>query len=123
MFLFKTDNLQSKEGSIMFENAWDALAEIVFKNAVDKGFWDNGRNDGEAIALIHSELSEALEALRSNDAPDRHLPHFKGVEVELADAVIRIMDYSKGKGYRVGAAIMAKIEYNQTRERLHGRQF
>jgi len=106
-----------------FARSWDEVAKQVHKNAVDKGFWDNPRNDGEAIALIHSELSEALEALRSNNAPDRHLRDFAGVEVELADAVIRIMDISEGRGWRVVEAILAKIDYNKGRDRLHGRQF
>jgi len=49
------------------------------------------RNVGEMIALMHSELSEALEAHRKN-LKDDHLPEFDGVDVELVDCIIRAMD-------------------------------
>ena len=91
--------------------------------AVDKGFWDVDRNDGELLALIHSEISEALEALRKNVAHDKHLPQYTGVEVELADAVIRIMDMAQRRGYNLADAIVDKIEFNKTREHKHGKKF
>src|SRR5271157_249593 len=50
-------------------------------------------NHGERFALIHSEISEAMESHRK-DLMDDKLPHRKGVEVELADALIRIFDYA-----------------------------
>lgn len=53
------------------------------------------RNKGELLMLVVSELSEGLEALRK-DLMDDHLPHRKGIEVELADAAIRLLDYSAG---------------------------
>ena len=56
------------------------------------------RNKGELIALMHSELSECLEAERGN-LMDSHLPHRKGAEVELADVLIRIFDYAGAFGY------------------------
>lgn len=72
------------------------------------------RNFGEMIALMHSELSEALEADRK-DLMDDKLPHRRGVEVELADAVIRIMDTAAGLGLDLGGAIAEKLNYNATR--------
>lgn len=51
------------------------------------------RNKGELLMLVVSEVSEAMEALRT-DAMDDKLPHRKGEEVELADAYIRIMDFA-----------------------------
>lgn len=72
------------------------------------------RNKGELLCLIHSEISEAMEGERK-DIMDDHLPHRKMAEVELADAVIRIMDYAGAYGYDIGGAIAEKLEYNRTR--------
>ena len=72
------------------------------------------RNKGEMIALIHSEVSEAMEGERK-DLMDDHLPNRKMVEVEMADAVIRIMDYCGRFNYDIGGAIVEKIEYNRNR--------
>lgn len=72
------------------------------------------RNFGEVIALMHSELSEALEGWRKN-LMDDHLPDRRMVEVELADAVIRIFDTAHAEGLDLGGAIKAKFAYNQTR--------
>lgn len=68
----------------------------------------------EKIALIHSEVSEALEGLRKDKA-DEHLPHRKSVEVELADAVIRIADLAGALGLDLGGAIAEKMAYNAQR--------
>lgn len=72
------------------------------------------RNKGEMIALIHSEISEALEGERKN-LMDDHLPNRSMPEVEMADAVIRIMDYCGRFGYDIGGAIIEKMEYNKNR--------
>lgn len=72
------------------------------------------RNKGEMIALMHSELSEALEAVRK-DLMDDKLPHRKGEEVEMADAVIRIMDYCAAHGLDLGGAMVEKLAYNAQR--------
>ena len=73
------------------------------------------RNFGELIALVHSELSEALEGLRKNLMDDKP-PHRRMVEVELADAVIRIFDICAGLGYDLEAAYQDKMRYNARRE-------
>ena len=84
-----------------------------FAVAVEKAY------NAQAIALMHSELSEALEADRK-DLMDDKLTHRKGLEVELADAVIRIMDFSQGKDLDVDGAVLEKLNYNKTRPYLHG---
>lgn len=73
------------------------------------------RNKGELLALIHSEISEALEGERK-DLMDYKLPHRKMAEVEMADALIRILDYCAGFGYDIQGAVDEKMAYNATRE-------
>lgn len=73
------------------------------------------RNKGELLCLIHSEISEALEGERKNLMDDK-LPHRKMAEVELADAIIRILDYAAGFGYDLQGAFTEKMAFNATRE-------
>ena len=109
-----------------FASIFNAQARAIHENAVKHGWWEGGpeaRNIGELIALVHSELSEALEAMRHGNPPDEHLPQFDNMTVELADAVIRIMDMASGLGLRLGEAIEAKHRYNIQREYKHGKKF
>jgi len=82
--------------------------------------WHDAQLNGEAVdvpkklCLIHSEISEAMEGDRK-DLMDDHLPHRKMVEVELADAMIRIADLAGALKLDIGAAIAEKMEYNESR--------
>jgi NTP pyrophosphatase (non-canonical NTP hydrolase) len=71
-------------------------------------------NVPEKLMLIVSEIAEAMEGHRKN-LMDPNLPTFKNVEVELADAVIRIFDLAGAKGYRIHDAIHEKLIYNASR--------
>jgi len=113
----------AKMASNRFAEYFTWIQMIVHHTAQEKGWWDEPRNDGEMIALMHSELSEALEALRHGNPPDDKVPEYNGVEAELADVIIRIMDYAENRGFNVADALIAKMEYNQGREYKHGKKF
>lgn len=73
------------------------------------------RNKGELLMLVVSEVAEAMEGERK-DLMDDKLPHRKMAEVELADALIRIFDYSAAFGYDLEGAFREKMAYNAVRE-------
>jgi NTP pyrophosphatase (non-canonical NTP hydrolase) len=92
---------------------------LCHKLAKTSGWWDNtDPTDKVLIAsklcLIHSEISEALEGVRK-DTKDSHLPHRLTVEVELADAMIRIFDLAGAMDLDLSGAILEKLAYNQER--------
>lgn len=104
----------SPRGTVSCAEAIDALSTICHARSVRNGWWEKPRNPGELIALVHSEMSEALEGVRK-DTQDDHCPEFKSVEVELADALHRIFDFARAGNLRIGAAFEAKCRYNDVR--------
>jgi hypothetical protein len=123
------DNTSSTEDVIIdghtiieceFMASFDMLALRQYAINQNHGFYAKPVEDGTRIALIHSELSEALEADRHGNPPDDHIPEFSGMEAELADAILRIMDFSVHRNLRVGQAVVAKLKYNATRPPMHG---
>ena len=89
------------------------LIKECHRIAKEKGWWNTQRNDGELIALMHSELSEALEAMRKHEAESE-------VAEELADCCIRIFDYCGAKNIDLEKVLLKKMEYNKTRPYRHG---
>ena len=124
------------------------LRDEIHQNAVEHGWWDEPRTFGEIIALCHSELSEALEEYRRGSEPraiyfrcaykseygcpftvcsPEKCSHYsaafskpEGVPIELADCVIRILDYCGREGIDIEEAVRLKMEYNRTRSYRHG---
>lgn len=94
----------------------DALGRAAHAASAKSGFWKNeaNKNIPTKLCLIHSEISEAMEGYRKNLMDDK-LPSRSSVEVELADAMIRIADLAHYLNLDLGAAIIEKMEYNSSR--------
>lgn len=102
------------------------LCHIINDWATKKGWneaTDSVEHKASQIALMHSELSECLEAIRAKAQPfmDDKVPELTGEAAELADVLIRIFHYCGKRGIDLGQAIQKKHEFNITRPYKHGK--
>jgi NTP pyrophosphatase (non-canonical NTP hydrolase) len=117
------------------EHCGNYLMNVCHEASASAGWWKNDKRDlrlvirdpandaerllagalvSQKLCLIHSEVSEAMEGHRKGLMDDK-LPHRSMVEVELADAVIRIADLAGALGLDMGGAIAEKMAFNAHR--------
>ncbi len=107
------------------DNGLDALASVIHETAISKGFWEGPINHdkiGNKLALVHSEVTEVLEAIRKNKGS-------KEIVEEMSDILIRLLDlysamYIAGfVKHSLDEELNLKMEKNILRQRLHGNLF
>lgn len=82
------------------------------------------KNTAQMLALVHSEVSEMLEAERSDPLPmSTKMPEFTEQEEEAADVLIRLLHFCKYRKLRLGEATLAKMEVNRLRPFKHGKRY
>ena len=110
---------------IVTEYGLDALAAVLHETAVEKGFWDGDYNHdkvGNKLALVHSEVTEVLEAIRKSHGSEK-------VVEEMADVIIRLLDvYAAMRNeeaviHSLDEILQKKMDINKDRQRLHGNLF
>lgn len=103
----------------------DALAAVLHETAIEKGFWEGPKNHdklGNKLALIHSEVTEVLEAIRKNKGSQQ-------IVEEMADVLIRLLDLYAAMmnggfiEHSLDEQLFKKMEINNGRQRLHGNLF
>jgi len=111
--------------SVLSDYGLDALAALLHETAKEKGFWEppySYDKIGNKLALVHSEVTEVLEAIRKNKGSEE-------IVEEIADILIRTLDiYAalRNKGevqHSLDEALESKMNKNKDRPRLHGNLF
>ena len=118
-------NSNHREISLVTDYGLDALAAVLHETAIEKGFWKGeiGYDKiGNKLALVHSEVTEVLEAIRKNKGSEE-------VVEEMADVIIRILDIyaamrnTEDLKHSLDEVLFAKMEKNKARPKLHGNLF
>lgn len=125
--LITTSSLQtsSKDLELVTDYGLDVLSALLHETAIEKGFWDKPKNFdvfGNKLALIHSEVTEVLEAVRKNKGSEE-------IVEEMVDILIRTLDlYASMRNggfveHSLDEVLFKKMEINKERPRLHGNLF
>ena len=111
--------------NVLTEYGLDALAAMLHETAKEKGFWDGEYSHdkvGNKLALVHSEVTEVLEAIRKSKGSEN-------IVEEMADVIIRLLDvYAAMRNeeqilHSLDDILEAKVNKNKERPRLHGNLF
>jgi len=115
----------SKEVELVTDYGLDVLSAILHETAIEKGFWNNPKNFdvfGNKLALVHSEVTEVLEAIRKNKGSEE-------IVEEMVDILIRTLDlYASMRNagfvsHSLDEILFKKMEINKARPALHGNLF
>ena len=122
-----TSSLQtsSKTQELVTDYGLDVLAALLHETAIEKGFWNSPKNFdvfGNKLALVHSEVTEVLEAIRKNKGSEQ-------IVEEMVDILIRTLDlYASMRNagfveHSLDEILFTKMEKNKVRPQLHGNLF
>lgn len=117
--------VSSKDVELVTDYGLDVLSAILHETAIEKGFWNNPKNFdvfGNKLALVHSEVTEVLEAIRKNKGSEE-------IVEEMVDILIRTLDlYASMRNagfvsHSLDETLFKKMEINKARPALHGNLF
>jgi NTP pyrophosphatase (non-canonical NTP hydrolase) len=117
--------VSSKDVELATDYGLDVLSAILHETAIEKGFWNNPKNFdvfGNKLALVHSEVTEVLEAIRKNKGSEE-------IVEEMVDILIRTLDlYASMRNagfvsHSLDEILFKKMEINKARPALHGNLF
>jgi NTP pyrophosphatase (non-canonical NTP hydrolase) len=117
--------VSSKDVELVTDYGLDVLSAILHETAIEKGFWNNPKNFdvfGNKLALVHSEVTEVLEAIRKNKGSEE-------IVEEMVDILIRTLDlYASMRNagfvsHSLDEILFKKMEINKARPALHGNLF
>lgn len=115
----------NKDIELVTDYGLDVLSALLHETAIEKGFWNNPKNFdvfGNKLALVHSEVTEVLEAIRKNKGSEQ-------IVEEMVDIIIRTLDlYASMRNagfvtHSLDEVLFNKIEINKDRPALHGNLF